>query len=67
MSTDHETTTPEAAAQYEADRTPYYDERWDEYEPDVPGRTVAEHDPALVALLHDCARRAHRLMHGEAS
>lgn len=60
-------TTPEAAAQYEADRTPYYDERLDEYEPDTPGRLAADHDPALVALIRDCGIRAHRLMHGEAS
>lgn len=32
---DHETTTPEAAAQHEANRTPYYDERADRYEPDL--------------------------------
>lgn len=34
MSRDLVTTTPEAAAQFEADRTPYYDERADRYEPD---------------------------------
>lgn len=47
MSYDYETTSPEAAAQYEADRTPYYDERLDEYEPD---HGYVHHSPPIATL-----------------
>ena len=52
MSRDLFTTTPEAAAQYERDHTPAYDERADQYEPDLPGRTTPTNEggPLLDAL-----------------
>lgn len=57
---DRETTTPEAAAQYEADRTPYYDERLDEYEPDRPG-----FDRTLDVFVHDQRRYLEAKERGE--
>ena len=59
MRTDHETTTPEAAAQYEADRTPYYDDRWDRYEPDLG------FDRTLEVFVHDQRRYLEAVERGE--
>lgn len=52
MRRDYETTDLKGAAEFERLNTPAYDERADQYEPDLPGRTTptSEGGPLLDAL-----------------